>query len=369
MSTVGFFNERKDQSKIKSIIVTKYFWAWAKVMLSTIERYKHSDRIVYLDLFAGPGRYDDGSQSTPLMILSEAVKDAQLCQRLVTIFNDANCNHTQCLQNALSRIEGIEKLDHKPLVLNDEVGDQMVKMFQKTKLAPTFFFVDPWGYKGLSLKLVNSVIKDWGCDCVFFFNYNRINMGVTNNLIKPHMTALFGKKRLKKLRDKVAGATPTDREAIIINDLALALNRDGDRFVLPFCFKDKKGKRTSHHLIFVTKGFKGYEIMKEIMAKESSSHDEGVPSLQYCPARPEQGVLFKLTRPIEDLEEMLLTSFQGKTKTIDEIYHAHSVGRRYIKRNYRDALNSLEEKGLIETSHPNRRKNTFAKHVQATFPK
>src|SRR5207248_10024637 len=41
----------------------------------------------------------------------------------------------------------------------------------------TFLFVDPFGYKGLSLQLVNSVIKDWGCDCVFFFNYNRISMG------------------------------------------------------------------------------------------------------------------------------------------------------------------------------------------------
>ena len=60
---------------------------------------------------------------------------------------------------------------------------------------PTFFFVDPWGYKGLSLRLINSVLKDWGCDCVFFFNYNRINMGLGNDAVEKHMDALFGKER------------------------------------------------------------------------------------------------------------------------------------------------------------------------------
>lgn len=65
------------------------------------------------------------------------------------------------------------------------------------RLFPPSFFVDPWGYKGLSLKLVSAIIKDWGCDCVFFFNYNRVNMGVNNDSIKKHMISLFGEERLE----------------------------------------------------------------------------------------------------------------------------------------------------------------------------
>ncbi len=57
-------------------------------------------------------------------------------------------------------------------------------MFEQMNLVPTFFFVDPWGYKGLSLRLINSVLKNWGCDCIFFFNYTRINMGLENELVK-----------------------------------------------------------------------------------------------------------------------------------------------------------------------------------------
>ena len=60
------------------------------------------------------------------------------------------------------------------------------------KLVPTLLFVDPWGYKGLSLALINSVVQNWGCDCIFFFNYNRINPGVSNDTVREHMNALFG---------------------------------------------------------------------------------------------------------------------------------------------------------------------------------
>ena len=41
----------------------------------------------------------------------------------------------------------------------------------------------------------------------------------------------------------------------------------GGEFLLPFRFRNIKGNRISHHLVFVSKHRKGYNIMKEIMAK------------------------------------------------------------------------------------------------------
>ncbi|MDE0305699.1 MAG: hypothetical protein OXI87_12605 [Albidovulum sp.] len=38
------------------------------------------------------------------------------------------------------------------------------KFFTETKLLPSFSYIDPFGYKGLSLKIVKSAIKGWGCD-------------------------------------------------------------------------------------------------------------------------------------------------------------------------------------------------------------
>jgi hypothetical protein len=144
------------------------------------------------------------------------------------------------------------------------------------RLIPSFSFVDPFGYKGLSLKIVNGVIKDWGSDCVFFFNYGRINAGTTNPLVKPHIDALFGTGPADALRKALPGKTPNQREVLILEELAQAIKEMGGTYVLPFRFK--RGNRTSHSLIFVSKHFKGYEIMKIIMAKESSTEDQGVAS-------------------------------------------------------------------------------------------
>lgn len=289
---------------------------------------------------------------------------------LVTIFNDADGDNTHSLESAIRHLPGVELLRYPPQVLNQEVGSEMVKMFERVRLVPTLFFVDPWGYKGLSLRLVNSVLKDWGCDCIFFFNYNRINMGLPNEVVDEHMNALFGPQRANRLRQKLAGLPPHVRELMIVEEIAEALKEMGGTYVLPFTFKNESGTRTSHHLIFVSKGFKGYEIMKDVMDKCSSTKEQGVPSFEYSPADARQPMLFALSRPLDDLEDMLLEQFAGQRITMEQVYQKHSVGRRYVKRNYKDVLRALEQKGLIqaEPSASQRRGNTFADHVLVEFP-
>ncbi len=370
MNEDSFFNESRDQSRVKAAIVAKYFDAWASVMIATQNRYKREDRIAYIDLFAGPGRYQDGTQSTPLLVLEKAVQKPEVRDRLVTLFNDKDENNTESLQRAIGEVPGIDTLRYKPDVRTNEVGEEIVKMFEEMNLVPTLFFVDPWGYKGLSLRLVNSVIKDWGCDCLFFFNYNRINMGLSNPMVKEHMDCLFGEKRADQVRDQLEPLSSDERELVIVEALCLALKALGPRYVLPFRFRNRRGTRTSHHLIFVSKGFKGYEIMKDIMASESSSREQNVASFEYNPVdvrrRGRLQLLFQLSRPLDDLADMLLKDFADQTLTMHEIYEQHNVDRPYVSRNYKQALVQLEEAGKITaTKH---RKNSFGDNVQVTFP-
>jgi three-Cys-motif partner protein len=293
MSNTYFFDEQREQSLVKARIVEKYFWAWAQIMIATVKKQKSQgrevdSRIAYIDLFAGPGRYKDGSKSTPIKVLETAICNPDMQNMLVTVFNDANPEHISSLRETINSIPGIENLKYKPQVINYEVGENIVNTFQERKLVPTLFFVDPWGYKGLSLQLINSVVKNWGCDCIFFFNYNRINMGLGNSAVEEHMNALFRKTRADKVREQLKVLKPEKRELTIVETICEALREMGGEYVLPFCFKHESGKRTSHHLIFVSKHVKGYEIMKEIMAKESSEQNQGVPSFEYNPATSEQ---------------------------------------------------------------------------------
>ncbi len=367
MTAITFFEETTEQSQVKSTLVAKYFEAWASVIANTVKRSSVGPkRIAYLDLFAGPGRYNDGTKSTPLKVLEIAVRNPDLREMLICTFNDKDKDNTEDLRRAIDELPGIETLKHKPEVRTKEVGEEIVKMFESMRNIPTLFFVDPWGYKGLSLRLVNAVLKDWGCDCVFFFNYNRINMGLHNEAFVEHMNALFGKKRADVLREKLQPLNPADREIAIIEELCQALKEMGGEYVLPFRFKNASGKRTSHHLIFVSKHFRGYEIMKEIMAKESSAENQGVPSFEYNPATERQPLLFGFLRPLDDLAEMLLAEFAGQKLTMREIFERHSVGRPYVARNYKDVLLKLEEDGKIKAEK--HKKRTFGNNVLVRFP-
>ena len=103
----SFFNAKSARSEAKARIVAKYFHAWAQVVRRAAKL--HSDgRLAYVDLFAGPGRYLDGSKSTPLLILKDAVKDADLSQMLISIFNDIDRGNTHSLANAIEAIPGIK---------------------------------------------------------------------------------------------------------------------------------------------------------------------------------------------------------------------------------------------------------------------
>jgi len=366
VSTEDFFEESTEQSRVKAAIVAKYFWAWAKIVLK-----KQAGRIAYVDLFSGPGKYRDSTKSTPLLVLERAISDSEMRKRLVTIFNDSREENVAALTGEIRRVEGIERLKHYPVVEVATVGDETVKALRDLRLIPTLLFADPWGYKGLSLELLKTFLKNWGCDCLFFFNYNRINPGLANDAVKAHMDALFGVGHAEQLRRKIDGMPPREREAAIVEELCDALRELGAKYVLPFCFKDDRGVRTSHHLVFVTKHPLGYGIMKDIMATASSERQQGVASFGYCPASAIHPLLFELNRPLDDLEQMLLREFSGQTLSKQEIYDRHNVGRPYTMKNYRSVLLTMEANGLIQTEPPRhkRRKNTLPDYARVTFPK
>jgi three-Cys-motif partner protein len=364
-----FFEERQDQSEVKARIVSKYFAAWANVILPSV--IKHNGRLAYIDLYAGPGRYKDGAASTPIMVLEKAISDEKLSRYLVALFNDVDSQNTSTLQSEIDKLPGIERLAHRPTVSCNAVNEDAERYFSETQLVPSFTFIDPWGYKGLSLKIVNGVIKDWGCDCVFFFNYNRINAGISNDAVEKHMAALFGSKRARELRERVEGASPTMRESMILEEMTQAIKEMGGTYVLPFRFKSPSGRPT-HHLIFVSKNFRGYAIMKEIMTKESSTEDQGVPSFTYSPADASMPLLFSLQQPLSALRASLLETFAGQELTTVQIYEQHSVDRPFIMKNYKEVLRQMEEDGIIQVRSlktSKRPKGSFADHLLVRFPK
>jgi len=358
-----FFAEQAEQSAVKAEIVVDYFVAWARIMA------KRADKIAYIDLFAGPGRYGTGQLSTPLLILQRAIESDGLRTRLVTIFNDADEKHVAMLQQEIDALPGIEKLSVKPQVQHSMVGDDHARQFEEMRTIPVLGFVDPWGYKGLSLRLIKGMIKDFGCEAIFFFNYNRINMGITNDRVEPHMVALFGEKRLARLKSALQRLSPHERESAITRALGEAFEGLGAPFLIPFGFRRKRG-RLSHYICFVSKHKLGYDIMKSVMASHGIVDDDGVPRFEYLPRSGGRQLPFDQDRPILRLPDDLAKVFSGRTLTAGEIIAEHNVGTPFIERNYKAVLKKMEADGRIacEPEASQRRKNTLADHVIVTFP-
>ena len=101
----------------------------------------------------------------------------------MTVFSDMEKVNSEKLEKEIKALPGINKMVHTPEVYVDIVDKKMAELFKSMNLIPTLTFLDPWGYKGLTIDLIQSLIKDWGSECIIFFNYNRINIGIKNDLV------------------------------------------------------------------------------------------------------------------------------------------------------------------------------------------
>lgn len=366
-----FFEDQKAQSRVKSDIVVKYFKAWARIMAGQVQN-QTKPRLVYIDLFCGPGRYEDGSVSTPLLIVEHIIQTPELQDKVITLFNDEDADRTAELKKNIDALPSIKKLKHEVAIQTGPVDEDLVKFFADMNMVPAFSFIDPFGYKGVTLELLHALMRGWGSDMVLFFPFDRINAALTNPKVTKHVDALFGEERANRLRELTSGMHPEEREALVIEEFAEALRERGYEYIIPYVFEYEKRDRTSHYLIFVTKHLLGYRIMKNIMYKASEDRNQGIARFGYV--RPQSNntpLLSILNKPLDDLCDELLDFFADETLTMLEIFEEHQkeLGiNPFIEKNYKDALNKLDASKKITTNRPDRRKNTFADDIEVTFP-
>jgi hypothetical protein len=200
-------------------------------------------------------------------------------------------------------------------------------------------------------------------------------MGINNDGVSSHMISLFGEERLDFIRSECSKTLSSkERELAVVQELCNVLKNNGCHYVLPFRFKNEDGTRTSHHLIFLSKNFRGYDIMKDIMYKESTDITRNVASFEYNPRdmHYKQGSLLDfLSRPLEELQDMLLQNYAGQTINFKDLYEEHSVDKPYIRKNYKDVLSTLYEEGKIRAINSKTgklpRKGSFSDDMKITF--
>lgn len=363
MTADTFFGSQSPESAAKTDIVATFFAAWLNI-IGAVSTYRGP--LAYMELFAGPGRFADGSLSTPLRVL-EAILSSSQAARLYVILNEMDERAADELTNNVRSLVGPRKLAQEPILTREEI-DRCSALTFLTYLHdyPAVLFVDPFGYKGVSRDLFAGFMSaGWGRDAILFFNYKRINAALSNPEFSSHMEAMFGAVRAHALRDELHGLHPQEREERVHNEMENALHEVGVNFVQRYDFAKRHDS-----LFFMSQKEKGLRVMKNVMQKRSTSTDHGVPSFTYARPTDIQGSLFAPTKtPIDDLRDDLLAHFAGRTLTFEQLVREHHPGTKYVDKNYREALLALEALGAINTSPKQRREATFGPKVRVTFPK
>jgi three-Cys-motif partner protein len=348
VTTEEFFETQHTPSQVKSAIVSNYFGAWAAIMTKRANK-----RVIgYVDLFAGRGRFEDGSESTPLLILRKAVSEPVLGGALKTFFNDKRADEIVALQREVTAIPGIDRLSHVPQFHSEAVTPQIAERLTEFRVIPTVLFADPFGYIGISLQLLKLLLENQKSEALVFFNTNRIRAGVSNEFVREHIDALFGAKRAEVVRARVAGLHGDNREQVILDSFQDGLRAIGFRYVVRFRFRSRSADRTSHHLIHCSRHPLAEKIMKEVMDRYSVKDFDGVPLFQVPRDDSGQGWLFGQDLPPVELAQDLLRQFAGRTLTVPEVMARHSPGTPYVERNYRAALSHLIDEGEVWCDPP-----------------
>ena len=167
MSTT-FFQAPTIQSQTKARIVAKYFKAWAEILSRRAAR--RNETFGYIDLFAGPGKYADGTASTPLLVLQQVIESPTLRDRFVSRFNDSDTDCHRLLLASVAGLSGIGQVVHPPHITCEAVDDGVAEWYESQTHVALLTFLDPFRYAPLSARLIQAAVKDPGSECVFFCN-------------------------------------------------------------------------------------------------------------------------------------------------------------------------------------------------------
>jgi len=268
MSETNFFGSQTLSSKVKANIVAEYFPQYCKI----ITKMHKPERIGYFDLFAGPGKYDDGNLSTPLLIAKKCNGDPFLRQKVWMVFNDNI--YSEQLKKNFTEIYPTGTFKFNPHFGHSTVGEcDEINVFIKkdwTKHGknecPSVLFIDPFGYKGVNTITLSQFLRYWGNELFIFVNTKRINPALENEKFEGLMRDLFpySYDTLKKsIREQ--NSVPK-RLQYIINQLGneYKIILGGDVYFTAFKFQEEDQETTSHFILHLTKSKRGFDLIKQI---------------------------------------------------------------------------------------------------------
>ncbi len=354
-------------TKAKHEILKRYLQCWFPILN------RHHGRIIYIDGFSGPGRYKEGEPGSPLIALDVAATHRKtLTGELLFVFTDEREDRIQHLQAELKqkRFPTHFKVYPETRKFHEKLAELLDDVDKKGgQLAPTFAFIDPFGFSGIPYVLLNRLLEKKHCEVLITFMAESINRWLEhpNDEVVRHIPETFGTDECLKIA-KTCG----DRIAAL-RDLYQRQLQKAARFVRYFVMRDKDN-RVKYFLFFASNHPLGHVKMKEAMFKVG---EEGLYSFSDA-TDPNQQVLFGADHTAI-LWPLMQSRFAGKEVLTDHILEFVNNETSFLAPHMKATLKKHAGAGVPKNRQiqvrPAKldgkkwRHGTFPDGVYVTFPK
>lgn len=361
----NFFVHQSASSYVKAKIVSSYFPQYCKILLKNPQK-----ELRYIDLFSGPGMYEDGSISTPIMIANECYSDHMLRSLVKMQFNDKKYKDV-LERNFLAKFPK-GTFGHEPFFADRIIGecDTVESYLQRDTMeggkntSPALLFFDPFGYKGIKTTVLAKFLNNWGNEIFLFLNTKRINAAFNNQLFLQYIKDMFPISYNEVKIGKEGQQNVISRLAYIVDmlgrEFSLILNKKV--YYTAFQFQEEDIQTTSHFILHLTKGAKGYELVKTIyndFANVGTIFD-GMHTYTFDPKalKVTNATLFDDSAAnIDRLSEELYNKYKGKHIDALSLFKRDQVNTKYCLSHYTKALRKLVLDGKLHAVFTDNKKH------------
>lgn len=359
-----------DHTRAKHRVLRAYLDRWIPVMGQQAVQMRGTEppRLLLVDGFAGPGRYADGEEGSPLIMLNAFLAHqarARLSDvQFLYLFIEHNRGRFENLQRELGALALPDNVRVRPVLGEFETAfgglvDEITG--RGRRLIPTFVFVDPFGYSAASMSLHGRFLDFPRAEALFFLPLSYLVRFVGRDGQENALNSLFD-------TDEWRDAIPLDgaaRRAFLIALFERQLRRQRRvRFVHSFELHTRDG--SDYRLVFATGHERGFELMKEAMWRV-----DPVAGTSYT-ARADTGqdVLFAPEPNTAPLLRQLQQHFGAREFTIEEAAKYTLLETLFLPGSHlkTNTLRPAEGRGELDVARPmNARAGTFTPGTRMKF--
>lgn len=341
----------------KHQLLRKYLGGWLPILASW------SGRVLYVDCHAGRGRHKTGHEGSPLLALRLLLGHRRRTQILAStqvrfIFFEINqTNYDLLLKeiNALGQLPIGVEVDPYHDDYENAIRWIIDNLQSRGKrLAPTFAFLDPYGFK-LSMNLLNDLLSFPQCEILINFMYRYVDMAIHNPSQTANMDSLFGCPHWHQLIDV---EDYDERAEKIIALFSSQLRAD----YVTHMYMRAENRALKYVLFHATNHRRGREVMKGAMW--AVTPDGSFTAFERH--APDQYVLIVPDPDLEPLKKRLWTRFAGQQVRMKEIYD-WLVGELFLESHLHKALRNYRKRSIVDFSDYSGR-FAFSKNPLVSFP-